>query len=95
MRGRRLFWGAVSAGAAYALLCGARQTPGVGRDVARYDRIRSMSGEPPFLLELPIVIARVLGAAAPSHPIGLARDLIRLPASLANDLRRYVMMSRM
>jgi hypothetical protein len=95
MRGRGLVWGAVSAGAALALWSGTRQLPQLAQDLKRYNLIRSMSGEPPFLLELPVVLARVLRAETPQHPKRFVKDVIDLPISLARDATRYLMMMSM
>jgi hypothetical protein len=80
--------GAVAFGLVYAA---ERQFASVAKDLARYDRLRAMSGDKPFLRELMGQATQMIadfGAAGS----GEARDLF---GSLTSDLVRYATMRRM
>ena len=62
-----------------------RQFAGVGKDIARYNRIRAMSGDPPFEREQ---LGALLGEARKRafSQRGEGRDIF---SALLNDVTRY------
>jgi hypothetical protein len=62
---------------------------GLAKDIARYDRMRAMSGEPPMLKELLSTVGGVLGNATRHNG---ATGFI---ADMTNDIVRYAKMKGM
>jgi hypothetical protein len=62
---------------------------GLGKDIARYDRMRAMSNEPPMLKELLATVGGVLGSATRHNGVtGFIADM-------TNDVVRYAKMKGM
>ncbi|GAC1304982.1 MAG: hypothetical protein NVSMB21_06090 [Vulcanimicrobiaceae bacterium] len=85
---KSLIFGGVAFATAYVL---ERRLHDVGYDIARYNRIRAMSGDPPLLRQ---------GFGMLKHVIASLRDSRRtqtasLVSSLQSDLLRYVRISSM
>jgi hypothetical protein len=85
---RGLVLGALAFGAVFAA---ERQFVGIGRDVRRFDAMRGMSGDQPFLSELLSSAAATYTDFGASRR-GEARDLF---ASLTHDIVRYARMRSM
>ena len=65
-----------------AVFTASRQFAGVGKDIARYDRIRAMSGDPPFLRQQAAMLLGGLKVLADRRP-----DIVHGIVSMAvNDL---------
>jgi hypothetical protein len=85
---RSLVMGALAFGAAFAA---ERQFTAIGKDLKRYDAMRAMSGDPPFLREvLKSAIAMIKEYGATRQDQG--RDLL---STFTNDLVRYAKMRSM
>jgi hypothetical protein len=85
---RGLVLGAIAFGAVFAL---ERQFVSLGSDLKRYDAMRAMSGDGPFLRELLKSATAVISEYGASRQ-GEARDLF---ASLTHDIVRYAAMRSM
>ena len=85
---RGLMLGAIAFGVVFAA---ERQFAAAAEDIARYDKLRKMSGDSAFLGQLTGSIAATLSAFLASGK-GEARDLF---SSLTSDIVRYAAMRSM
>jgi hypothetical protein len=85
---RGLIFGALAFGVAFAA---ERQYTGLGKDLARFDKLRAMSGDSPFLKELAQMAVTAISEFGATRGGG-ARDLF---GSLTSDIVRYATLRRM
>jgi hypothetical protein len=85
---RGLVLGALAFGAVFAA---ERQFSSLGKDLARYDRMRAMSGDSTFVREILTTVGDLIAGFGAGRQ-GEARDLF---ASLTDDLVRYATLRRM
>ncbi|GAC1396675.1 MAG: hypothetical protein NVS2B8_20600 [Vulcanimicrobiaceae bacterium] len=76
---------ALGAAAFAAVFVAERQLARAGADVARYDRMRAMSGDPPFATEAIHYVTRAVGRYGASR----SDDTKALLANVTRDLARY------
>ena len=85
---KSLIVGGIAFGAAFFI---ERQSRVVGKDIARYDRIRAMSGDPPLVRQGFAMLERWCASMRESRRAETASFL----TSLQSDLVRYVRIASM
>lgn len=85
---RGLIVGALAFAVAFA---GERLFAGLAKDIARYEAMRKMSGQPPIAKELLALAGSFVG----EHGGAAANGTIGLVGSLTSDIMRYAKMKAM
>ncbi len=85
---RGLMFGALAFGAAFAA---ERRFGSLTKDLKRYDTIRAMSGDPPFLRE----VFKHLAKSASEYRLSRGGDPRAMVTSVLGDVKRYMTMRSM
>jgi hypothetical protein len=93
---RDLLWGGLFFAAGYAV---AKNLDGVKKDLAHYDNLRAMSGEPPFVSEQMSRLSGLAGIAGgmlgSKDVISLVTPILRLIPGIRDDVERYTKLRAM